>query len=283
MDFWIAVVNGIIEGLTEFLPVSSTGHLILAGSLLNPFSDVSQEKLDSFKVFIQLGAILAVTIVYWRRILQLLGINVPQVQVDGSGNSKTVTESPTRSINMLHVLIAITPALGLAYIFRDFIKAVFFGNNSLVLISLVLGGILMIFAEKKQPRVTSETIDRITYSQALRIGLFQCLSLWPGFSRSGASISGGMLSGVSYRAAADFSFLIAIPIMFAASGYEMLSMYDKLSMDDFGFFATGFIAAFLVALVVVVTALKHLTKIKLTYFAYYRFALAGLFWLFIIN
>jgi undecaprenyl-diphosphatase len=279
MDFWIAVINGIIEGLTEFLPVSSTGHLLLAGSLLNPLSDISKEKLDSFKVFIQLGAILAVTLIYWRRILQLLGVKLPQPDsAEGAEPS-----APSSSINLLHVIIAITPALGLAYIFRDFIKEVFFGNNTLVVISLVLGGILMIVAEKFQPRVKSETIDQITYSQALRIGLFQCLSLWPGFSRAGASISGGMLSGVSYRAAADFSFFIAIPIMFAAGGYELLSMYDKLSMDDFGFFATGFISAFIVALIVVTTALKHLTKIKLTYFAYYRFALAGLFWLFIIN
>lgn len=289
MDLLIALIQGTIEGLTEFLPVSSTGHLILSGSLLKPLTDMSQEKLDSFKVFIQLGAILAVTVIYWRRILNLLGIRVAQTAQAGGNDlaigAKTNASnlSSNGSINLLHVVIAITPALGLAYIFRDFIKQVFFGNNSLVLISLVAGGILMIVAEKFQPRVTAETIDQISYSQALKIGLFQCLSLWPGFSRSGASISGGMLSGVSYRAAADFSFLIAIPIMIAASGYEMLSMFDKLSMDDFWFFATGFISAFVVALIVVLTALKHLTKIKLSYFAYYRFALAGFFWIFILN
>jgi undecaprenyl-diphosphatase len=278
MDFWIALWNGILEGLTEFLPVSSTGHLILLGEILEPYSDLSQEKLDSFKVFIQLGAILAVTIVYWRRILQLLGIRIAASN-DVAGGA----DSAQSSINLIHILLAIVPPLALAYFARDFIKGSLFGNSVAVLISLVAGGILMIVAEKSRVRVTAQTIDQLSYKQTLQIGLFQCLSLWPGFSRSGSSISGGILSGASYKAAADFSFLVAIPIMFAASGYEMLSMYDKLSLDDFGLFATGFITAFIVALIVVLTALKHLTKIKLSYFAYYRFALAGAFWLFILN
>jgi undecaprenyl-diphosphatase len=268
MEYLVAVINGIIEGLTEFLPISSTGHLILAGTILNPLaSDISPEKLTSFKVFIQLGAILAVTVVYWRRILQLLGLRK--------------AEGP--SINLLHVFIAIVPALGLAYLLRDFIKGELFHNTYAVIASLITGGILMIIAEKKQPPVTTESIDQMTYRQSLQIGLFQCFSLWPGFSRSGASISGGMLSGVSYRAAADFSFLIAIPIMLAAGGYEFLTIYDTLSVDDVGFFATGFGVAFVVALIVVISALKWLTKIKLSYFAYYRFVLAGCFWLFILN
>uniref|UniRef100_UPI0013E39625 undecaprenyl-diphosphate phosphatase n=1 Tax=Paenibacillus kobensis TaxID=59841 RepID=UPI0013E39625 len=125
--------------------------------------------------------------------------------------------------------------------------------------------------------VEAEGIDQISYRQALLIGLYQCLALWPGFSRSGATIAGGLLSSVSYRAATNFSFLIAIPMMCAASGYELLKSYDTLSSSDIVFFVTGFITAFIVALVAVITFLKLLERFKLAPFAYYRFALAAVF------
>jgi undecaprenyl-diphosphatase len=249
--------------------------MILTDSILQKITEIDIEKMKSFTMFIQLGAILAVMLIYWRKCLALFGMRTL--------DPATATPSASgRSINLIHIALAIVPALGLAFIFRGFIKGYLFGALT-VMASLVVGGILMIYAEKRKTAITAPTMDDITYRQAFIIGLYQVLSIWPGFSRSGATISGGMLSGASYRAAADFSFLIAIPVMIAASGYEMLSNYDKLSANDFGFFAIGFVVSFIVALVCVVTFLKYLTRIRLSYFAWYRFALAGVFLLLYLN
>lgn len=145
----------------------------------------------------------------------------------------------------------------------------------------------MIAAEwysKNKARVTAKDIDQLTHKQALLIGLYQCISvLWPGFSRSGSTIAGGMFSGASYKASADFSFLIAIPIMFAVSGYEMLDSYRYFTIDTIGLFAVGFIVSFIVAYIVVMVFLKSIQKIQLRHFAYYRFLLAALFWTFIMQ
>lgn len=262
-DIWVAVIIGIVEGLTEFLPVSSTGHMILTQSLLRLSEE--DEVLKTFMIVIQFGAILAVAVLYWRRILRLFGVR-----------DRSRPSPPGGGMNLLHIAIAIVPAMGLAYLLRDFIKGVLFAPST-VLIGLVLGGIFMIVAEKYQPRRTVEDMDELTYRQALFIGLAQILSLWPGFSRSGSTIAGGMLAGASRKAAADFTFLIALPIMAAASGYEMLSSYRYLSAELFSFFAAGFIVSFVVALVAVATFIKLVGRLKLTYFAYYRFAVAALF------
>lgn len=257
-DLWIAFVIGIIEGLTEFLPVSSTGHMILAGHLLG----FEGEKAETFEIVIQLGAILAVAIIYWRRVLRLFGFK------DEAAKAKP------RRINLVHIAIAIVPALGLAFILRDQIKLLF--SPETVVIGLIIGGIFMIIAEKQQPKVTATDMDELTYRQVFFIGIAQCLSLWPGFSRSGATIAGGMLSGASRAAAADFTFLIAIPVMCAATGYELLKSFDQFTSSDIGFFATGFIVSFVVALLAVVTFIKLVGRLKLTYFAYYRFVLAAI-------
>ncbi|MFK7695972.1 undecaprenyl-diphosphate phosphatase [Paenibacillus sp. HJGM_3] len=257
-DWWIALIIGIVEGLTEFLPVSSTGHMILAGHLLGFEGD----KAESFEVVIQLGAILAVAVIYWRRVLRLFGFK------DAASRAK-----PKR-INLIHIAISIVPALGLAFVLRDHIKLLF--SPETVVIGLVLGGIFMIIAEKQQPKITATDMDELTYKQVLYIGLAQILSLWPGFSRSGSTIAGGMLAGASRAAAADFTFLIAIPVMCAASGYELLKNYDQFTSSDIGFFAIGFIVSFIVALLAVVTFIKLVGKLKLTYFAYYRFVLAAI-------
>lgn len=269
-QIWIAIVQGIVEGLTEFLPVSSTGHMILTGELL----DFKGPKAETFEIVIQLGAILAVLILYRQRVLRLFGLgHASQAQANGK-----------KGLTLLHIFLGIAPALLGGYLVHGIIKEYLF-STTVVLFSLVVGGLFMIFAEKYQQSraVTAEDLDDLTYKQAFSIGLFQLLSLCPGFSRSGSTIAGGLLVGASHKAAADFSFLMAIPIMFAASGYDLLKSYEYLSMDDLGFFAAGFITAFVVAWLAIVTFLKLLNKVKLSPFAYYRFVLAAVFWFFIVR
>jgi undecaprenyl-diphosphatase len=256
-SIWVAVIIGIVEGLTEFLPVSSTGHMILVGNWIGFTGD----KADTFEVVIQLGAILAVAVIYWRRVLRLFGFQ-----------DEAVRAKP-RKLNLIHIALAILPALALAYLFRDYIKMLFMPET--VVIGLVAGGIFMIIGEKQQPAVTANDMDELTYRQALFIGLSQILSLWPGFSRSGSTIAGGMLAGASRAAAADFTFLIAIPVMCAATGYELLKHYDTMTAGDLGFLAVGFVVSFVVALIAVGTFIKLVGKLKLTYFSYYRFVLAA--------
>lgn len=280
-DIWVAVVIGIIEGLTEFLPVSSTGHMILAGHLLGFTGD----KAETFEIIIQLGAILAVVLLYWRRILRLFGLkgrNVADKSVsagrvsitDNNNNAASnATTGNKRQLTLLHIFIAITPAMALAFVLKDFIKLLFLPET--VVIGLITGGIFLIIAEKQHPKITANDIDELTYRQVFYIGMAQILSLWPGFSRSGATIAGGMLAGASRAASADFTFLIAIPVMVAATGYEMLKNYHIFSIDDLGFLAVGFVVSFIVALLAVVTFIKLVQKFPLTYFAYYRFVLAA--------
>jgi undecaprenyl-diphosphatase len=267
-SLWVALIIGIVEGLTEFLPVSSTGHMILTQSLLNiPESD---EMMKTFEVVIQLGAILAVVLLYWKRIFRLFGLAAGGKELAGP------------RLNLLHILIAIIPALGLAFLGRHFIKDYLFSPTT-VLIGLVLGGVFLIIGEKQQPAVTANDMDELTYKQTLFIGIAQCLSLWPGFSRSGATIAGGMLAGASRAAAADFTFLIAIPVMVAATGYELLESYKVLLSGSLPFFAVGFVVSFAVALLAVVTFIKLVQKLSLTYFAYYRFAVAVLYLIWMLN
>ncbi|ANS73720.1 undecaprenyl-diphosphatase [Paenibacillus yonginensis] len=276
MDIIVAIILGIVEGITEFIPVSSTGHMILTSRLMG--YDDQSSVMNSFEIVIQLGAILAIAWVYRYRILNLLGL-----QKD-SQTSRAIGK-PAGKLNLIHVLLGIVPALAIGYIFKDHIKSLF--SASTVLWALVVGGLFMIFAEwynKRFARVSAEDIDQISYTQAFLIGLFQCISvLWPGFSRSGSTISGGMIAGVSYRASADFSFLIAVPIMIAVSGYELLDSYKDLNSDTLLAFAIGFVVSFIVAYLVVLAFLKLIQKVKLRHFAYYRFVLAALFWIFIMN
>lgn len=268
MDYITSIIMGIVEGLTEFLPISSTGHLILAGDLLG----FKGEKAETFEIVIQLGAILAVAVLYRGRIADLL-----------FGWKRAIDmEKPVHRMNLLHILLGMLPALILGAILHDVIKTYLFNTNT-VLGGLIVGGIFMIYAEKRKPSVKAETIDQLSYRQVLLIGLAQCLSLWPGFSRAGATIAGGLLVGANYKTSANYSFLVAIPMMVAASGYDILKSYKVLSVDDIGFFAAGFIVAFLVAMAAVVTFLRILEKVKLTHFAYYRFVVAAIFFIFILT
>ncbi|MFC5529348.1 undecaprenyl-diphosphate phosphatase [Cohnella yongneupensis] len=282
LHWFDSIILGIVEGLTEFLPVSSTGHMILTNKLLG--YDIAPEELKTFEIIIQFAAILAIALVYRNKILQVFGVGRNEAV-----RGLNVDSFPKRRLNMMHVALAIVPPMGAAFLLRDYVKEDAF-NTTPVLWALVVGGIYMWISEAlyDSGRIarTSETMDEITYKQAFIIGLVQCVSaLWPGFSRSGSTMAAGMLTGLSYRASADFSFFVAIPIMTVATGYELVSNIDQFRSGaiDVSFLATGFIVSFVVAWLVVVAFLKLLQKIKLRYFAWYRFLVAALFYWFILR
>ncbi|PNQ79738.1 MULTISPECIES: undecaprenyl-diphosphate phosphatase [Paenibacillus] len=261
-----AIILGIIEGLTEFLPVSSTGHLILAGNLLSFDGDAA----ITFKIVIQLGAVMAVLILYWKRYLEI-GANLIRMDF-----------SQSKGLNVIHMILAMLPALIVYLLFKDTIKSQLFGPTP-VLIGLVAGGLLMIIAARSRRTKTTDTIDGINYKQAFGIGLFQCLALWPGFSRSGSTISGGLLLGTSQKAAADFTFLISVPVMFGASLLDLYDSRELLNSDDIYLMLIGFTTSFLVAMIAVVTFIKLIKRLGLEWFALYRFVLAALFYLIVIQ
>lgn len=260
---FIAFILGIVEGLTEYLPVSSTGHLILVGNLLG----FKGEKANTFEVIIQLGSMLAILVLYWRRYLSLL-------------NFSTIGK-PVKKLDAIHIIIGVIPAAIVGLLLHDFIKNQLFSPN-VVVASLVAGAILMIFAEKKHGEFVSNTVDELSYKQALLIGLFQCLAVIPGFSRAGSTISGGLLVGANHKTAAEFSFLVALPIMVGATGLDLIKSLHFLHASDIPMFAIGFITAFVVAMLVAVWFIKVLGKIGLSVFAYYRIVLAALFFVFVI-
>ncbi|PLS04292.1 undecaprenyl-diphosphate phosphatase [Neobacillus cucumis] len=259
----IAFILGIVEGLTEYLPVSSTGHLILVGSLLG----FTGQKANTFEVIIQLGSMLAILVLYWKRYLSLL-------------NFSTIGK-PEKKLDAIHIILGVIPAAIAGLLLHDFIKNVLF-SPKVVVVSLIAGAILMIFAEKKHGKFISNTVDELSYKQALTIGIFQCLAVIPGFSRAGSTISGGLLAGANHKTAAEFSFLVALPIMVGATGLDFIKSMDFLHASDIPMFAIGFITAFVVAMVVAVIFLKLIQKIGLSIFAYYRIVLAVLFTIFVI-
>lgn len=267
LDFWTAFILGVVEGLTEFLPVSSTGHMILVGHMLGFYGDVA----ETFEISIQLGAILAVLVLYWERVLRMAGLRKQAGAREGGA-------ARAGGVNLLHVLIAIAPVGLIGYLLGDQIGRLF--RPETVLVGLVLGGVFMIAAERWKPPVTAETMEMLTYRQAFWIGTAQLLSLWPGFSRSGSTIAGGMLAGASRGAAADFSFIISIPVMGATTGFAILKNLHHLETHMLGFFAVGFAVSFLVAMLAVATFIRWVSKLKLTYFSYYRFVLALVYWLY---
>lgn len=266
MNMWelfVALVLGIVEGLTEFAPVSSTGHMIIVDDIwLRSHEFLGTEAANTFKVVIQLGSILAVIVVFRQRFRDLLGF------------SKKI-EKPVRRLRLSHIIIGLLPAGVLGLLFEDFIDEHLFSART-VLIGLVIGALLMIAADLFQPKQAIQSVDLITYKKALLIGCIQCLSLWPGFSRSGSTISGGVLLGLSHRAAADFTFIMAVPIMLGASAVSLISKWEYFTAAMLPFFAVGFISAFLFALVSITFFLKLINRIRLIPFALYRIVLAGL-------
>lgn len=271
-----AIFLGLVEGLTEFAPVSSTGHMILVDDLWLKSQDfLGKYAANTFKVVIQLGSILAVVIVFYKRFLDLLGLkkySSTELKQETSGTPETHSGG---RLKLGQVIVGLIPAGILGVLFEDYIDEHLFSATT-VIIGLVLGAILMIFADRfapKKPKV--ESVDQITYRQAFMIGLVQCFSLWPGFSRSGSTISGGVLLGLSHRAAADFTFIMAVPIMAGASLISLVKNWEYFTADALPFFIAGFISAFVFALLSIRFFLKLINRIKLTPFAIYRIVLAA--------
>ncbi len=258
LDLLTAIILGLVEGVTEFIPVSSTGHLIIAGSLLN----FTGEKASTFEIFIQLGAILAVVILYFQRFLGLFDFK------------KTEGLAGFNGIKL--VVIACLPALIMGFLLHDFIKKNLF-NPVTVVIALAVGGIAIILVERFVPKGDKVGLDAITWREALAIGLFQCLALWPGMSRSASTIVGGMLFKVERKTAAEFSFFIAVPILVAATGYDLLKSLKVLQVSDIPLFAVGFVVAFLSAFLAIRFFIDLLGKYTLSAFGWYRILIAVIF------
>lgn len=263
-QYLIAVVVGIVEGLTEFLPVSSTGHMIIVGHLLGFDGHLA----DVFDVFVQLGAILSVIFIYKERFYRFF-------TKDGWDTNK--------GLSVWHIAAGIVPVMLAGYIFYPYIKRYLFSPFT-VAIGLALGGLLLMFAEYKtkgKEATLIDDVDKITLRQAMWVGIYQFLSLWPGFSRSGSTIAGGLLVGLSRSASANYTFLIAVPLMFVACLYDLMKNWAYLTSGDLAVLGVGFVVSFIVAYWSVLWFLKFLQKYNLTSFAVYRILLAGFtYWYF---
>ena len=237
-----AVVLGAIEGLTEFLPVSSTGHLIIAGDVL----DFTGERAKTFEIFIQLGAILSVV---WHYRVRLWNVVAQRF--------------------LSNLLIAWLPAAIIGFLLHKYIKEYLF-NPTTVAVALIVGGLLILLIERRprQPRV--ETLEQLAPLDALKVGIAQTTSLFPGISRAGATIMGGLLAGLSRHTATEFSFFLAVPTMFAATFYDLFSSRHALDADGAVLLAVGFVVAFFTALVVIRAFLHYVSRHTFVPFAHYR-------------
>ncbi|MDQ0085702.1 MULTISPECIES: undecaprenyl-diphosphate phosphatase [Variovorax] len=249
-----AAVMGIVEGLTEFLPISSTGHLILAGSLLGGFGD---NRGKVFEIAIQTGAIFAVILVYWQKIKSTV-VALPR--------------QPKAQRLALNIFIGFLPAVVLGLLFGKVIKEHLF-IPTVVASTFIIGGFIILWAEKRPPgSVRVEHVDDLTPWDALKVGLVQCFAMIPGTSRSGSTIIGGMLLGLSRQAATDFSFFLAIPTLIGAGLYSIYKERAALSMADIPLFAVGLVFSFISAWLCVRWLLKFISTHNFIPFAWYRIA-----------
>lgn len=250
MNFIETAILSIVEGLTEFLPISSTGHMILVSALLKP---ENQEFLKTFEISIQLGAILAIVLLYAKNFIK----------------DTTLYKK---------ILVAFLPTAIIGFFFYKIIKAYFF-NPILVSITLIIGGIILILIDKIISRQEGKytTLKDLSYQNAFFIGLIQSISIIPGVSRSAATIIGGVLNGFNKKQAAEFSFLLAIPTMFAATGYDLLKVSSHLSGQEYLFIVIGSLISFVSAWLAVKFFLRFIEKHGFTFFGYYRIILGLLF------
>ncbi|MGV8990368.1 MAG: undecaprenyl-diphosphate phosphatase [Thiobacillus sp.] len=250
-----ALILGLVEGVTEFLPISSTGHLIIAGQLLG----FTGEKAKVFMIAIQLAAIFAVVWEYRAR----LGHVVVTLQTE-----------PASQRLAINLMAGFLPAAVLGLLFYKQIKFYLF-NPIVVASALIIGGLLILWAERRKHVVSTETVDDLTWRRALAVGFAQALAMIPGTSRSGATIIGGLFLGMSRKAAAEFSFLLAIPTMFAATAYDLYKNWQLFDVNDIPLFVVGGVAAFISALIAVRTLIKFVSRHDYTVFAWYRIIFGG--------
>ena len=251
MSLFDAIILAIVEGITEFLPISSTGHMIIVGKLLG--IDIADDFVKAFVVIIQFGAILSVLVLYWKRFLQSVNFYVK-------------------------LAIAVIPALVLGFLFNDYIDAVL-ENVIIIAVMLVLGGILMLFVDKWFNKPDED--QTITYKKGFFIGLAQCIAMIPGVSRSMASIVGGMAQKLNRKTAAEFSFFLAVPTMAAASGYKLLKLLTspggvELLTNNILILIVGNVVAFLVAMLAIKGFISFLTKYGFKSFGYYRIVIGAI-------
>jgi undecaprenyl-diphosphatase len=245
-----ALILGVVEGLTEFLPISSTGHLILAGDLL----DFNDDRGKLFEIVIQSGAILAVVWEYRERLLAVV---------------RGARTEPAAQKFILNLFVAFLPLAILGLLFGKVIKANLF-NPIAVASTFILGAFVILWAEKREHVIRVQTVEEMSLSDALKLGLAQAVALIPGTSRSGATIIGGLLFGLSRKAATEFSFFLAIPTLGAATVYQLYKERHLLSFDDLGMWIVGFISAFISAFLCVRWLLRYVSSHDFTAFAYYR-------------
>lgn len=248
-----AAIMGVVEGATEFLPISSTGHLILAGDLLN---FMEHDKRGLFEIAIQLGAILAVVWEYRRRFISTFA---------GLGRD------PIANRLIINLAIAFLPLALLGLTFGNKIKAYLFKPVP-VAIAFIVGALIILWAEKRKHTVTIVSVDDIRPLDALKLGFAQAVALIPGMSRSGSTIIGGLFFGLSRKAAAEFSFFLAVPTLGIASIYSMYKDRALLSLDDMGAWITGFVFAFISAMIAVRALIRYVSHHDFTIFAWYRIA-----------
>lgn len=255
MELWTviqALILGVVEGLTEFLPVSSTGHQIIVADLIG----FGGERAKAFNIIIQLGAILAVIWEYRRTIVGIV-VGLPK-----EAQAQRFTAN---------LLVAFIPAVILGVLFADTIHHYLF-NPITVATALVIGGVVILWAERRSHAVRVETVEAMTWKDALKIGCAQCLALVPGTSRSGATIIGGLLFGLSRKAATEFSFFLAMPTMVGATVYSVYKYRELFQPGDFAVFAIGFVTAFVFAMIAVRALLKFIGNHSYAAFAWYRIA-----------
>lgn len=255
MDFAQALVLSVIEGVTEFLPISSTGHLLLATNFLW----IEQtEFVKSFEVIIQLGAILAVVVLYWKKLISSFGL-------------------------WKKIIVGFIPAAVVGLVLYDFIKGVLFENILVTVLALLIGGIFLIFIEKfiKEKSGAVDSIDKLTLKQSFLIGIAQAVSVVPGTSRAASTIIGGLLVGANRKTAVEFSFLLAIPTMVAATGLDLIKSDFDFSTQEMFILSIGFLGAFMTALVVVRWFIKFIQTNNFFWFGVYRIILAVVYLLFL--
>lgn len=249
-DWLSAIILGLVEGLTEFIPVSSTGHLLLLGHFLG-----FESEGKTFEIVIQLGALLAIVSVYFHKLWTLA--------------TRWPVDVQARRF-ILGLLLAFLPAVAIGFLAYDFIKTVLFETPTVVCVALIVGGVLLLWLDRMSKVPTYLDADRYPFRVYFLIGLFQCLAMIPGVSRSGATIAGGLLLGTDKRSAAEFSFFLALPTMGAAVVYDLFKNRDVLDFSDLGLIALGFATAFLAALAVVRLLLDFVSRRGFAPFAWWR-------------